>query len=248
MALGEFDTSITVKAPAASSTGANAGSRWGAVYCAWAAIAIAISFLQGGWSDENITRLGVLAFIALQFACRHRLVNALAHLPPRTRFIVYCTMLAAVVEGLHMISKPVFDTLRVSPGLPLADAVYRYAVDLAFTLPAYLAIFATIWIFIARYRYGLWTYIVVAGLGQSLGDGGIYFLLGAPQLAPLLPYVMTNYHAINVLPFVAVQKALPEARNARAARLLMIPTLIAVYFACGAIIQSIGRACGFATG
>ena len=158
MALGEFDTSITVKAPAAaSSTGADAGSRWGAVYCAWAATAIVISFLQGGWSDENITRLGVLAFIALQFACRKRLVNAPTQLPPRTRFIVYCTILAAVVEGLHMISKPVFDSLRVYPGLPLSDAVYRYAIDLAFTLPAYAVIFATIWLFIARYRYGLWT-------------------------------------------------------------------------------------------
>lgn len=52
MALGEFDTSVTAKAPAAaSSTGTDAGSR----------------------------------------------------------FIVYCTILAAVVEGLHMISKPVFD-------------------------------------------------------------------------------------------------------------------------------------------
>lgn len=221
---------------------------WPALYCVWVAVAIGLSFLQGGFSDENITRLGVLAFIGIQFAFRARLVNALPQLAPRTRFMVYGTMLAAVVEGLHMISKPLFDTLRVYPGTPLAGALWRYAVDLAFTVPAYLLIFAVIWFFISRYRYGLWSYIVLAGLGQALGDGGIYFLFGAPQLAPLLPYIMTNYHAVNVMPFLAVRDGLPATRATSRLRLLVVPALIAIYFVCGAIIKTIGRAAGLETG
>ena len=221
---------------------------WPALYCVWVAVAIGLSLLHGGFSDENITRLGVLAFIGIQFAFRARLVDALPQLAPRTRFIVYGTLLASVVEGLHMTSKPLFDTLRVYPGTPLAGALWRYAIDLAFTVPAYFAIFAVIWFFITRYRYGLWLYIVLAGLGQALGDGGIYVVASAPPLALFLPYIMTNYHAVNVIPFLAVRGGLPEARTAHHRRLLIVPALIAVYFICGAVIKTLGRAAGLETG
>jgi hypothetical protein len=218
---------------------------WPALYCLWAALAIGLSLAQGGWSDANITRLSVLAFIALQFAFRAQLVQALPQLAPRTRFIVLAALLAAVVEGLHMISKPVFDALRITAATTPYEALRLYAIDLAFTLPAYGAIFAVIWWCIRRWHYGLWAYLVTMGLAQALGDGGLLFFAGAPQMLAFLPYPMTNYHACNVIPFLAVRGALPATRPAGAAGLLAIPAVIAVYFVCGALIKVLGRAAGF---
>jgi hypothetical protein len=44
-------------------------------------------------------------------------------------------LLAAVVEGMHMISKPVYSSLVVGPGTSPADALRFYAIDLAVTTP-----------------------------------------------------------------------------------------------------------------
>ena len=221
---------------------------WPVLYGLWTAVAISLAFAQGGLSDANLTRLGVLAFLALQIAFRRRLAGAFVGLAPRTRFVVYATLLAAVVEGLHMNSKPVFDSLRVTAGLPLTEGVRRYAIDLAFTVPAYVAIFGTIGWFIGRLRYALWPYVVIAGLAQALGDGGVVFFAGAPQLLAFLPYPMTNYHACNVIPFLAVRDGLAPTRRAGAQGLLLIPSVVAVYFVCGAAIKAAGRALGFEAG
>jgi hypothetical protein len=218
------------------------------LYCLWAAIAIGVSMVLAGLNAETITRLSVLAFIAVQYAFRARLATALPGLAPRARFISMGVLLAAVVEGFHMISKPVFPSLRVGPDTTAADALRFYAIDLLVTTPAYLVIFAVIWFFITRYRYGLWSYIVVMGLGQALGDGGIFFFAAAPQLLVFLPYPMTNYHACNVLPFVATRGAVPAARVAGMRSWLAVPALIAVYLACGSVIKLVGRAAGLDPG
>jgi hypothetical protein len=218
------------------------------LYCLWAAMAIGVAVVVAGPNAETITRLLVLAFIAVQYVWRARLANALPGLAPQARFITMGVLLAAVVEGFHMISKPVYSSLRVGPDTPAADALRFYAIDLLVTTPAYVVIFAVIWFFITRYRYGLWSYIVAMGLGQALGDGGIYFFAAAPQLLVFLPYPMTNYHACNVLPFVATRDALPAARASGWRSWLAVPALIAVYLACGSVIKMVGRAAGLDPG
>jgi hypothetical protein len=218
------------------------------LYCAWAAIAIGTSLVIAGAKAESLTRLLVLALIAAQFVLRAPLLKALPQLTPRWRFVALGMLLAALVEGFHMISKPVYDTLLVTPGLAPAEALRRYAIDLMATLPAYLLIFSVIWFFVVRYRYALWTYIITMGVAQALGDGGIFYFIGAPQMLFFLPYPMSNYHAINVLPFLAVRDALVEARDAGWRSLLAIPAVIATYLICGAVIKAAGRAAGLETG
>jgi hypothetical protein len=218
------------------------------LYCLWAVMAIGVAVVVAGRNAETITRLLVLAFIAVQYVWRARLANALPGLAPRARFITMGVLLAAVVEGFHMISKPVYSSLRVGPDTPAADALRFYAIDLLVTTPAYVVIFAVIWFLITRYRYGLWSYIVAMGLGQALGDGGIFFFAAAPQLLVFLPYPMTNYHACNVLPFVATRDALPAARASGWQSWLAVPALIAVYLASGSIIKVVGRAAGLDPG
>ena len=217
-------------------------------YCLWAAIAIGVSVLLAGPSAETITRLLVLAFIGAQYVFRATLTKALPGLAPRARFITMGVLLAAVVEGFHMISKPVYSSLLVGSDTSPVDALKFYAIDLLVTSPAYVVIFAVIWYLINRFHYGLWSYIVVMGLGQALGDGSAFYFAAAPHMLIFLPYPMTNYHACNVLPFVATREALPDARATGGRSWLAVPVLIVVYLICGSLIKLAGRAAGLDPG
>jgi len=107
-----------------------------ALYCLWAATAIGVSLVLAGLTAETITRLLVLAFIAGQYVLRASLVNALPGLSPPVRFITMGVLLAAVVEGFHMISKPVYSSLLVGIDTSPVDALRFYAIDLLVTTPA----------------------------------------------------------------------------------------------------------------
>jgi hypothetical protein len=215
-----------------------------ALYCLWATLAIGSALGFSGLSAEGVTRLWVIAFLFAQIALRSVLVKVLPRLAPKARFIVLGTVLAAVVEGFHMISTPVFLSLRIGMDTSLAQGFANYALDLLFTAPAYLVIFSVIWGFINRYHYSLWHYVMIMGLGQTLGDGGLFFFLNTPAMLLFLPYPMTNYHAINVIPFLAVLADLKRDRPASASRYFAIPGLIGTYLMCGAIIKLLGRFLG----
>lgn len=210
------------------------------LYCGWASLAIGFSIAHAGLSPESITRILVVLFLGAQLALRAPLSRALPGLAPRFRFVVMGTVLAAVVEGFHMISKPVRPTLVVTPGMPLAMALHHYGVDLLLTVPAYLVIFSVIYWFIRRYQYTLWQYVLVMGAAQALGDGGIYFFAAAPAMLVFLPYPMTNYHAVNVIPYLAVRNELPAARRVSWGAYLALPAVIVIYFLCGAAIKLVG--------
>lgn len=214
------------------------------LYLLWLLIAIVLSFMVGGFKSENITRVCVLLFLVLQIPLASLLTNLLARFRPMLRFIATGTLLASVVEGFHMISKPVFDSLKISRNSTLHQGLLNYALDLALTVPAYLVILWVIWWFINRYQYSFWQYTLIMGLGQVMGDGGIYYFVAAPAMLLFLPYPMSNYHAMNVLPFISVQDELKPSQPFGWKACLAIPALIAVYFVCGAIIRVIGNALG----
>lgn len=214
------------------------------LYCAWAILAVGGSIALAGLNAESVTRLLVLGFLGVQLAFREHLVAALPALAPGARFVALGTLLAAVVEGFHMISTPVFLSLRVGRGTPPVRALEAWALDLLFTVPAYLVIFTVIWLFVSRYRYGTWTYVVVMGFAQAIGDGGLFFFADAPAMLVFLPYPMTNYHAVNVLPFLAVRDGLEPGRPAGARAWLVVPAVVGTYLVCGALIRIAGRACG----
>jgi hypothetical protein len=214
---------------------------WPTLYCIWATLAIGLSIMLAGLSPENITRILVIVFLLFQIALRSKLAQAFFWLSCKARFIVLGTAFAAVVEGFHMISMPVFPLLRINGETPLMQALLYYALDLILTMPAYLVIFSVIWSFIRRYYFTLWQYVVVIGLAQSLGDGGLFYFINAPAMLFFLPYPMTNYHAINVIPFLAVREYLPPERSAGAGKYLAVPTVIGTYMICGALIKFLGR-------
>jgi hypothetical protein len=225
----------------------NPGKRLSFAYCAWAAVAVTLAVVSKGLTPENITRLLVIGFLLVQLAFRPALMRSFPRLSPRARFIVLATLLACVVEGLHMISVPVFPSLRIGPQTPLATAFSSYLIDLAFTVPAYVVIFGVIWHFLSRYTFAFWPYTLAMGLAQTLGDGGLFFFAGAPAMLVFLPYPMTNYHAVNVLPFLSVRDQLPPDRSSSRRKYLAIPAVVLAYLICGALIRLVGKAAGLAT-
>lgn len=215
------------------------------LYCLWATISISLALALAGFSSESITRLLVIVFLFVQIAWCSILAKVLPWFPPKRRFIVVGTAFAAVVEGFHMISTPVFPSLRIGWDTSFIQGLLYYALDLLFTIPAYLVIFSVIWYFINRYHYSLWHYIIVMGLAHALGDGGIFFFLNTPQMLLFLPYPMTNYHVIDLIPFLAVRDQLKPERLSGAFAYLAIPGVIGTYLVCGTIIKLLGRSFGF---
>lgn len=215
------------------------------IYCIWAALSIFFAVAVAGRSAESVTRILVIVFLFCQIALHSKLSNTLSWLSPKKRFIVLGTLLASVVEGFHMISTPVFLSLRIGWTTSFKQGLLNYLIDLAFTVPAYLVIFSVIWYFANRYNYKLWHYIIIMGLAQALGDGGIFFFIGAPQLLLFLPYPMTNYHAVNVIPFLATYNDLRKERISSAFAYLAIPGVILTYLFCGSVIKIVGKKFGF---
>ena len=159
-----------------------------ALYVSWVVLAIGISLAATGLTPENVTRLLVVAFLLVQLATAARRSRARCRrVAPRIRFVVLGTLLAAVVEGFHMISKPVFASLRVDRATPRPTGSRSTALDLLFTVPAYVVIFSVIFFFVARYRYGAWAYAVGIGFAQTIGDGGLFFFAKRARPAPLPP-------------------------------------------------------------
>lgn len=218
------------------------------LYCLWAGAAIGGSVWLAGLVPETITRLLVMGFIVLQFVLRGRLVRALSTRPPLLQFVVLGMALAAVVEGFHMISVPVFENLRIGDETSPAQAMARYGLDLLFTLPAYVVIFSVIGWFARRYRYAFWEYLAIAGFAQTIGDGGLFYFAHAPAMLLFLPYPMSNYHAVNVLPFLALRTRGEIGESAGLARLMLVPAVVATYLVCGAVIRLAGRLSGIVDG
>ncbi|MEO8698414.1 MAG: hypothetical protein ABI867_00185 [Kofleriaceae bacterium] len=212
------------------------------VYTLWTITAVGLAFLVGGLSDDNITRVLVIGFLIVQLAALRWVRGPLARIRPRVRFVATGMLLAAVVEGFYMVSRPVFPSLRITAETDLRTGMSSYALDLALTLPAYFVIFSVIWWWSRRYRYTLWEYVLIMGMGQALGDGFVYFV-GAPAMLLFLPYPMLNYHAINILPFL-VTRSEPEEPTRSWRRLLALPILVVVYLVCGGVIALIGGRLG----
>jgi hypothetical protein len=214
-----------------------------AVYAVWAALVLAITFLSKGLNADNVTRLLITLSFFAQLAAYPALRTIKNTHGPKTTFIALGMTLAAVGEGFYMFSRPVFESLTITAETGLGQAVKYYLTDLIFTLPAYAAIFWVIWRLINRYQYSPWEYFILVSLGQSLGDGGFFFL-AAPHMLAFLPYVMLNYQAMNLLPYLLVRDKIATGKGGRMKYIVTPSAIIATYLAMGALIITAGKITG----
>lgn len=215
------------------------------LYTVWTAFVLTVCFMREGMSPNNLTRLLILIYLVATFAWywprRHR-----SYSMPRWRFVLQCSLSALVVEFCYMFSRPVFSCLLYHPGDSALSLMRNSLVDFAFTFPAYLVIFSVFWRILQRYRYSVTEYVILFSMGQALGDGNAFFLAN-PGMLLFLPYVMLNYQAINIIPYLKLRPQLGEVAGSpgwrrRLAPLLWIPL---TYWCVGAAILVAGRRLGF---
>lgn len=220
------------------------------IYAAWTGAVVLICLLRDGLSPDNITRLLIVAFLLLNLAW-YRFTNSSEHPGRMSSFVIHCSLGALVVEGCYMISRPVFACLRVDANTSFATAVRSTLTDFAFTLPFYLLLFSLFWFLINRFSYKISEFILVFSLAQSLGDGNAFFIAN-PAMLLFAPYVMLNYQAIIITPWLRARPHLPTRRQGglsqRVLRLLLPLVLVpAVYWLGGAAIIIVGRQFGLSS-
>lgn len=170
------------------------------LYVAWVVFVLVVTFIRDKFSADNITHIVILVELFGSLLL-FRLFNPVH---PKRFFILSGVFLAAIGEGAYMISKPVLPTLLVSLPILWAEFFHHYLIDLALTLPVYVLIFWVIWKLINYFYYLKWEYIFLMALGQSIGDGSSFFFLN-PFLLLFIPYIMINYHAMNLAPYLKIQ-------------------------------------------
>ena len=214
------------------------------IYSGWALIVFILTFISGGPSTDNITKFLVIVFLSVQLLIYYT-VSIKKKFYQKNVFFILFLLFAAVVEGFHMISAPVFSSLKISFSMNPIEILTKYVIDLLFTIPAYIAIYWVIWYFVNKYKYKLWEYVLIIALGQALGDGGLFFFISTPFMLIFLPYVMINYHSMNVVPYLLVKNRIEPHINSRTKYLIPPISIIIIYLICGSVIRIIGALFSF---
>ena len=214
-------------------------------YVAWALFVFTVTFLENGLSADNVTHLGIAAYLALSVLAIPFLRRLADRYPLHLVFVAACCTSAAVVETCYMISTPLHPSLIVDRGTGLGDALRNLGVDLAFTLPAYVLIFTVVWMLLRRIAYDAVDVAILFAAGQAFGDGGAFFST-QPHMLLFLPYIMLNYQAMTLVPFIALHDRFPPEPQRSAWIRVPAPMIVLplVYFVAGASIILTGRALG----
>jgi len=210
------------------------------IYAVWAFLVFAITFVLKVPDSDNVTHILIMLMFLAQLAAYPVLSKLAKRHGPKASFIAFGLVFAACVEGFYMISAPVFGSLRVTAQTSLGSIITHYLADLFFTLPAYAVIFAMIWFFINKYEYDFWEYFILITLGQTLGDGGAFFFMASPLMLAFLPYVMVNYHSMNVIPYLLVRDGLKPTTKSRWKYIVPPASIILAYLVLGSLIKVAG--------
>jgi len=212
------------------------------VYALWAAFLVVVVLGREGLSANNVTRLLVVAYLFAGLGW-YALTRRRAVRQGAAAFVLRCTASALAVELFYMPSRPVFAALRWTRATPVGTLARHALVDLAFTAPAYIVIFSVCWLLLRRYRYRVAEYTLLFALGQALGDGNAFFVAN-PAALWLAPWVMLNYQAINVVPYLRARPHLAGTRTSAARLMAPLVAIPATYWVMGACIKLVGRRLG----
>ncbi|MFH1052785.1 MAG: hypothetical protein V1740_00030 [Candidatus Woesearchaeota archaeon] len=209
------------------------------IYIIWAVVVFSVTFITKGFDPDNITHFLIILFFLAQLAL-FPIIKVLSKMfTPKLIFITLAVIFAALVEGFYMFSNPVFESLRFTAGMGFNTMLTNYFIDLIFTIPVYIVILISIWYFINKYSYKLWEYLIIFSLGQAIGDG-FFFFLASPLMIIFLPYVMINYHSMNLVPFLLVNNKLKPKNKSWMKYIIPPIAIIVIYLIFGFLINFIG--------
>ncbi|MFH1316891.1 MAG: hypothetical protein ABII01_05205 [Candidatus Woesearchaeota archaeon] len=210
------------------------------IYIIWAVVVFSVTFITKGFDPDNITHFLIIIFFLAQLAL-FPLIKVISKMfTPKLIFITLAVIFAALVEGFYMLTNPVFKSLKFTAGMSFEKMLSNYLVDLIFTIPVYIVVFFVIWYFINRYDYKLWEYLIFISLGHAIGDG-FFFFLASPIMIIFIPYVMINYHAMNLVPFLLVNNKLKPKNKSWMKYVLPPIAIIILYLLSGMIINTVGQ-------
>jgi hypothetical protein len=214
--------------------------RYFILYAIWAVIVFILVFIQKGIETAHVAHGLVILFLGIQFLLMNALKKLVNRRSCRIQFLVYCLCCAALVEGFYMIHEPVFKAVKIVPSMSLSSMAGNYLVDLAFTLPVYLAVFSALWYFITLYQYTPWQYFIIFSAAQALGDGGVFFFSASPFLLLFIPYTLINYQAMNFLPYLLVRDMIQPGKTGWQKFVIPPLVIILIYLTGGAMIKLVG--------
>lgn len=209
------------------------------LYLVWLGFAIAIPLLATGLDTRNTTLLGAVVFLIVQLSLARPLSRLVRGFTPRRVFLAFGLLAACFLEAFHMISQPFHSALLITRGMSAGEGLNKLLVDLVFTLPSYLLVFAVIWRLLQRYGFSPIEYGALVSLGQCLGDGGLLFFLEAPSMLLFLPYTLVKYQAMNALPYLLIKDTLAPGDRSWQRLLVPVPVIVATYFVCGTLSQTL---------
>ncbi len=213
------------------------------LYALWTVFVVTVVLMRAGLSPDNVTRLGVIGYLLASLAWYRQTM----HRPPQVSgpvFVATCCASALTIEFFYMVSRPVFHALLVTADTPARAIVANTLIDFAFTLPVYVAVFSAMWWLIRRYTYGVAEFALLFPCAQALGDGNAFFAAN-PAMLLFAPYVVLNYQAITVVPYLRARDALPPGRRSRVLRFVLpLVVVFALYWIGGALIIVAGRRFG----
>jgi len=225
------------------------------VAAVWTVAVVALTFAMKGRTDDTLTRSAVIAVGAVDVVAasltRRRWPNdepgSAMRFSFRTvvaRWIGPCAVRAAIVEVCYMPSRPLYESLRWLPEDGARVRATKAAIDVALTAPIYVVVFGVLWLMIRRAKIPVWYAILALPFAQALGDGNAFFLAN-PAMLLMSPYVVLNYVACQLVPYLRVRGALPTEPHARPWQLLLPLVVVPiVYFFAGATLILVGRALG----
>lgn len=224
--------------------------KWFWFYIVWLVVATSLVFWQYGFSNQNITRSLVIFYFGLTLLyawSQWKFSKKVSDKNSKTFFILSCIFSAALVEGFYLISEPLFPSFLITPGMEIGQIIKNFFIDLAFTVPLYFVLFRITWFFINKYNYTIWQFVFIFALSHALGDGGHTFFF-QPGLLLFIPYIMTNYHAVNVAPYLVIKENIKKENlsNSKFGKIftpLVVIPLTYLFF--GIIIAIVGSILGF---
>ena len=214
-------------------------------YVLWALAVFFIVFAKDGLRPDNVTHVGIGVYLALSVVAIPLLRRLADRYPVPLVFVAACCISAAVVETCYMISGPLHPTLVITRDTGVTVALRNLGVDLALTLPAYVVIFAVVWTMVRHIEYGAVEVAILFSAGQAIGDAMAFFQ-AQPQMLLFLPFVMLNYQAMTLIPFIALRDRVPPAPRRSAWIRIAVPLVILplIYGIVGTMVILSGKALG----
>ncbi|MBL7150695.1 hypothetical protein ISS86_02085 [Candidatus Microgenomates bacterium] len=176
----------------------------------------------------GITRVIIILCLASFLGLYHFLLKGRRFSVGVGKFIFLTWISAMIVEAAFMISDPVDMSVLVVVGeTPTVQAIKNTLIDFLITTPAYVTTALVFWMFLKKYSYSTFEFIIFSTLVGLFGDSiNIWFSPGYWIFFPAFTFL---YHAIFLPAFLLAKGSLGTNQTSWRKKTLMSVAGVVVY-------------------